>query len=166
MQSYALIVDPDAAVAAVYAAAVRDEGLTYVSVRDGSRAVAVLVERGTPDVLITEVSLPGVDGFEIVERVRRAPSGAQTAIIMVSADRAQRERAAQARNALELGAVLSKASTTESIRRVLKRLRDGRDAPLPKLERAPLEEEAGPSGPKAAVPLGRIRAVRHGLRRA
>jgi CheY-like chemotaxis protein len=165
MPSYALIADPDVATAAVYAAAVRDEGLTYVSVRDGARAVAVLMERGTPDVLITEVSLPAVDGFELVERVRRAPSGAQTAIIMVSADRLQRERAAQARTALELGAVLSKASTTESIRRVLKRLRDGRDTPLPKLERSPVEEP-GASGPKAAAPLGRIRPARHGLRRA
>jgi CheY-like chemotaxis protein len=163
MQSYALIADPDVAAAAVYAAAVRDEGLTYVSVRDGSRAVAVLVERGTPDVLISEVSLPGVDGFELVERVRRAPSGAQTAIIMVSADRLLRERAAQARAALELGAVLSKASTTQSIRRVLKRLREARDTPLPKLQRPGPEEETPLA--KAAMPLARIKPARHGLRR-
>jgi CheY-like chemotaxis protein len=165
MQSYALIADPDVAAAALYSAAVRDEGLTYVSVRDGARAVAVLVERGTPDVLITEVSLPGLDGFELVERVRRSSSGAQTAIIMVSADRAQRERAAQARASLEIGAVLSKASTTESIRRVLKRLRDARDAPLPRPERVP-PEEAGAPAPRAALPIARNRPMRHGLRRA
>jgi CheY-like chemotaxis protein len=155
MQSYALIVDPDVSAATVYVAAVRDEGLTYVSVRDGARAMAVLAERGTPDVLITEITLPGFDGLELVDRVRRAPSGADTAVILVSADRDLRERAGERRASLELGAVLSKSATGESIRRVLKRLRDARDAPLP----AALAVRAHPEGGDLPAPAPARRAM-------
>jgi CheY-like chemotaxis protein len=125
MQSYALIADPDVTAAAVYAAAVRDEGLTYVSVRDGSRALAVVAARGMPELFVTEIALPDLDGLEVVERLRRAPGGGSTSIIVVSADRDQRERADARRADLDLGAVLSKAASLDSIHRVLWRLQIG-----------------------------------------
>jgi CheY-like chemotaxis protein len=125
MQSYALIADPDATAAAAYAAAARDEGLTYVSVRDGSRALAVVAARGMPELFVIEMTLPDLDGLEVVERLRRAPGGAATSIIIVSADRAHRERAVARRADLDLGAVLSKAASLDSIRRVLWRLQIG-----------------------------------------
>jgi CheY-like chemotaxis protein len=129
MSSYALIVDPDVAAAFVFASAAREEGLTYISVRDGARAFAVLAERGMPELLVTEVALPDLDGLELVERIRRTPSGEAPAVVVVSAHLDARERASALRARLELGAVLSKAASVDSIRRVIRRLRGARPVP-------------------------------------
>ena len=128
MSSYALIVDPDVAAALVFANGAREEGLTYISVRDGARAFAVLAERGTPDLLVTEVALPDIDGLDLVERVRRTPSGEAMAVVVVSAHLDARERASAMRARLDLGAVLSKAATVDSIRRVIRLLLGARAA--------------------------------------
>ena len=149
MSSYALIADSDVAAALVFAGAVRDEGLTYISVRDGARALAVLAERGTPELLITEVTLPDLDGLALVERIRGAPSGEATAVVVVSADLQARERAAGLRVRLDLGAVLTKAASVGSIRRVLRLLRAAR--------RAPSRTEAPPP---PSVPGSRISETR------
>src|SRR5262249_615855 len=125
MPNYALIADPDVEAATVYAFAVRDEGLTYVSVRDGARALAVVAERGMPGLFVTEIALPDIDGLEVVEGLRRMPGGAAVSVVVVSANRDHRERASGLRAQLDLGAVLSKATTVDSIQRVLWRLRSG-----------------------------------------
>ena len=81
MPSYALIADPDTAAALVFASAAKDEGLTYLSVRDGARALAVIRDRGAPELLVTEIALPDLDGLELVERIRRLPAGETTAVV-------------------------------------------------------------------------------------
>jgi CheY-like chemotaxis protein len=159
MQSYALIADPDADAASLYAAAARDEGLTYVSVRDGALALAVLGKRGVPQLLVTEITLPGLPGCELIARVRGNPGGEGTAVIVVSADRALRERAAELRAELGIGAVLSKVASFESIRRVLTRLGVGYGGPGGRTRRPlsspPSSLASAPSAPGSAV---RVRA--------
>jgi CheY-like chemotaxis protein len=120
MKGYALIADSDIAAAAVYATAAREEGLSYLSVRDGALAVSAIMERGVPGLLVTEIELPYVDGFDLIDQVRRAPGGADTAVIVVSASRDVRERAAARRAQLDIGAVLAKAASAESVRRVIR----------------------------------------------
>jgi CheY-like chemotaxis protein len=156
MSSYALIADPDVAAALVYACAARDEGMTYISVRDGTRALAVLAERGTPALLVTEIVLPDMDGLTLVERIRRAPSGEATAVLVVSADLDARDRASRTRSRLDLGAVLSKAASVESIRRVLRRLQV-RAVPTPPRARPTTDAPPPPSSP---VPGPRASEVR------
>ena len=123
MTNYALIADPDQERASTYAAVFRDEGQPTVIVRDGAFAAATLVERGAPDVLLTELSLPRVDGFELIERLRRAPSGDKTPVIVVSASRELRDTAADLRRSLGISAILAKAASDDSLRRVVKRIR-------------------------------------------
>lgn len=50
---------------------------------DGEQALALARTHG-PDVLITDLSLPVVDGFELVKRVRKDPGLAGMAIICLS----------------------------------------------------------------------------------
>lgn len=146
MKSYALIADPDPSSAALYIAAAMEEGLTYVSVRDGAVASAVVAERGAPDLLVTDLAVPSADrlgsaepgaadgldaaspfAIELIESVRRAPAGAATVVVVVSADRDQRERVAELRTRLDIGAVLAKEASPESVRRMIKRLLAGGD---------------------------------------
>ncbi len=119
---YALIADPDEVQAALYAAIVREEELMPFIVRDGSAAVAALLERGTPALLITELALPQLNGFEIIERLRRAAAGAKTPVIVVSANRDQRDAATTRRARLGISAILSKVASDDSLKRVVKKL--------------------------------------------
>jgi CheY-like chemotaxis protein len=126
MSSYALIADPDPAAAFVYASVAKEEGLLPVIARDGSIACSALLERGMPGLLITELTLWRVDGFELIERVRRCTTPAtRVPIVVVSADRALRERAADQRGRLGIGAILTRVASDESVRRVIKRLLGG-----------------------------------------
>jgi DNA-binding response OmpR family regulator len=126
MSSYALIADPDPAASFIYASAAREEGLIPVISRDGAAASSVLLERGMPGLLITELALFCVDGFELIERVRRCttPSN-RVPIVAVSADRVLRERAAERRAQLGIGAILTRVASDDSVKRVIKRLLGG-----------------------------------------
>src|SRR5206468_2016444 len=100
--------------------AVKEEGLFPVVARDGSIASSVLLERGMPDLLITELTLTHIDGFELIERVRRCTTPAtRVPIVAISADRALRERAAELRGRLGIGAILTRAASDESVKRVI-----------------------------------------------
>jgi len=137
MASYALIADPDPVTASGYAAVLRQLGLTTYLVRGGTIAVGALVERGVPAILLTELTLPGQTGLQLIESLRRCAPVTQTRVIAVSADRALRDRAAVARARLGIGAILAKAASEDSVRRVIRRLLG---AALPTQD--PLEDKA------------------------
>lgn len=50
---------------------------------DGEQALALAAER-RPDVIVTDLSLPGMDGFELIARVRRDPATACVPVISLS----------------------------------------------------------------------------------
>jgi CheY-like chemotaxis protein len=120
--SYALIAHPDVVSAHVYLSAVRELGLGSVVARDGTTAVSTILERGAPALLVTELSLPGIDGFELIEGLRRVVPNTRTPVIVVSADRDLRDRAADARARLGIGAILARAASEESVKRVVRLL--------------------------------------------
>lgn len=120
--SYALIADPDVVAAHVYLSSVREVGLGTAVVRDGTIALGTLLERGAPSLLICELALPGIDGFELIEGLRRSVPETRTPVIVVSADRDLRDRAADLRTRLGIGAILARAASEESVRRVIRRL--------------------------------------------
>lgn len=74
------------------------EGYDVKSVLDGSRALAHLQER-LPDLLILDVMLPGVDGFEILRSIRADESLETLPVIMLTAKMQQQDR----RTAEEIG---------------------------------------------------------------
>jgi two-component system nitrogen regulation response regulator GlnG len=138
MTSYALIADPDPVTASDYAAVLRQVGLTVFLARGGTVAVAALVERGLPLLLLTELTLPGQSGLQLIESLRRSAPSTRTRVIAVSADRALRDRAAAVRGRLGIGAILAKAASEDSVRRVILRLL-GADLPAAS---APLDDKA------------------------
>ena len=64
-----LIVEDDENIARTIAATVSVAGYEYAICRDGAAAVAEIREGGW-DLVLLDVMLPGMDGFEIMERVR------------------------------------------------------------------------------------------------
>ncbi len=122
MNGYALIADAHPADAGIVTQAFQDGGLSYIVVRDGEDALATLEERGAPQILVTDIPLGGVDGIALIAYLRGIPDGKATRVLVISADRAARDRAAELRALLDIGAVLSRAASPDSIHRVLERL--------------------------------------------
>src|SRR5205807_8072986 len=68
-------------------------GLDAAIVRDGDDAVQGMVRRGIPTLLIVDLSLPRVDGFTVVRRLRRQSTARLTHIIVMSAHESLRTAA-------------------------------------------------------------------------
>src|SRR4051794_1548379 len=80
--------------------------LESLVVRDGDDAVQEMTRRGMPALLIVDLSLPRVDGFTIVRRVRRGSPESQTHIIVVSAHESLRAAARELSASLGISGIL------------------------------------------------------------
>jgi two-component system OmpR family response regulator len=70
----ALVVDDDPAIADVVALALRHDGFD-VDVAENGRDALAAVARRRPDVIVLDVMLPDLDGFEVARRLGEARSG-------------------------------------------------------------------------------------------
>jgi CheY-like chemotaxis protein len=78
-------------------------GYRVVLAEDGAQA-AQLIENEVPAVLVTDVEMPGLDGFALTRHVRAHPRAGRIPIIMItSADDRLKEAAAEAGVTLVLG---------------------------------------------------------------
>jgi CheY-like chemotaxis protein len=118
MSQYALIADPDTERAALYAAILKQEGFHPIVAKDADAAVTMLLDRGPPVLAVVDLSV----GLDLLYRLRRAASTNALPIIAVSALRTERDLATSHRARLGLGAILAKAASDESFRRVARRL--------------------------------------------
>jgi two-component system cell cycle sensor histidine kinase/response regulator CckA len=93
-----LVVDdlPDQALA--LARLLEDLGHQVVTAHSGKQALEEL-DRGRYAVIIMDVVMPGIDGFQTAERLRLLPRGDLTPIILLTGTRAGQGRAAQAYSA-------------------------------------------------------------------
>lgn len=78
-----LLVDDDRFMRMLATAALRPLGCEIVEARDGEEALALALEH-RPDVILLDVVLPKLDGFEVLERLRAMPELAETSIVMVT----------------------------------------------------------------------------------
>jgi DNA-binding response OmpR family regulator len=69
----ALVVDDDRVLADVVAFALRREGFKVIQAYDGPGALQYWVE-SSPDLIILDINLPGIDGFGVCQRIRRETS--------------------------------------------------------------------------------------------
>jgi CheY-like chemotaxis protein len=76
-------IDDSATMREVIKIAFRREELEVVTCHDAASAMD-LMEHNTPDVVITDVIMPGKDGYEVCEYVRKHPRFANTPVILMS----------------------------------------------------------------------------------
>lgn len=79
--SHVLVVEDDERIRASMRLALEDEGYTVSDVESGEDALSSL-EAAPPDVVLIDIMLPGIDGFETCRRVRRTST---VPVIMVTA---------------------------------------------------------------------------------
>jgi DNA-binding response OmpR family regulator len=92
-----LIVDDEPAIVATVRERLEREGFAVLAAESGERALALLDE-GRPDLLLLDVGLPGIDGFELLRRVRAR--GLDLPVILLTARGDEVDRVV----GLELGA--------------------------------------------------------------
>ncbi|MFC7592370.1 response regulator transcription factor [Nonomuraea antimicrobica] len=82
MESHLLIVEDDPNILELLAASLRFAGFDVTTAKSGLDAVAA-VQRHRPDLVVLDVMLPDLDGFEIVKRLRGG--GLHTPVVFLTA---------------------------------------------------------------------------------
>jgi len=125
-RSRVLVAEDDEISATILMHRLEREGLDAVHYDSGSAAFeAALAE--TPDLVILDVKMPGMDGFEVLERLRRTPAYLSIPIIMLTSMGSE----ADVVRGFRLGAddyILKPFSPTELSARVRRLLRRGRSS--------------------------------------
>ena len=129
MSAYALIADPEPSQVELYRHIAASEGLEVKVARSATEARAILQASGAPALTITELSLPGADGFLLIEEIRRLAPEEHAPIVAISAFRTLRDAAVRLREQLGISALLARSAPVDSIRRAVKKVLAASQAP-------------------------------------
>jgi signal transduction histidine kinase/CheY-like chemotaxis protein len=107
----ALVVDDDRDVVRFLSETLRRKGFSVAMAYDGAEAVAALEQR-IPDIIVTDLKMPKMDGYELIQVVKTSPEWAHVPIVVMTAHRIDPERI----RLLDLAAhLLNKPITLEGI---------------------------------------------------
>lgn len=98
MPPLALVVDDSITMRRVTQRLLERNGLRVLTAKDGVEALEVLQEK-TPDIIVLDIEMPRMDGYELAKHVRNSQSTAKLPIIMVTSRVGEKHRA----RAIELG---------------------------------------------------------------
>lgn len=79
-----LLVEDDNALASVYRSRLELEGFQVDHVQNGELALAKIIEF-KPDLVLLDVMMPKVNGFDVLDIIRNTPETANTHVIMLTA---------------------------------------------------------------------------------
>lgn len=85
MSKTIMTVDDAATMRKMVAFTLRSAGYEAIEAPDGLSALASLRQRPV-DLVITDVNMPGIDGIEVVRRVRAMPEMARTPILLLTTE--------------------------------------------------------------------------------
>jgi CheY-like chemotaxis protein len=94
MDATVLIVEDSPSVRRLIEVSVRPLGVKVIAAEDGIRGLA-MARSAMPDVILLDIGLPGIDGWEVLRELRADPATAEISVIIVTAH-AQPEVAAAA----------------------------------------------------------------------
>jgi CheY-like chemotaxis protein len=84
MKKRILVVEDDFDTRYVFSLVLKNEGYEVLTAADGECALAVVSEE-KPDLVITDISLPRLNGIELIKRIKLAPETAAIPILVVTA---------------------------------------------------------------------------------
>ncbi len=97
-RTFAMVVDDSITVRRVTQRLLERNGMRVITARDGMDAVALLQDN-VPDVILLDIEMPRMDGYEVAAHVRNDPRLKDVPIIMVTSRVGEKHRA----RAIELG---------------------------------------------------------------
>ena len=86
-----LVVDDSLTMRKVLSRTLEREGYEVITAKDGMDAIQVLQEN-SPDIMLTDIEMPRMDGFELVRNVRDDEKTASLPIIIISSRTAEKHR--------------------------------------------------------------------------
>ncbi len=107
MVKTALVVEDDSGIQSLVKEALESAGLQVMIERDGDAALKAL-ERRLPDVLVTDLLLPTIGGFELLEKLRTMPGGDHVPVVVMSGIYRSARHKKQAREKLGVTAYFDK----------------------------------------------------------
>jgi two-component system, OmpR family, phosphate regulon response regulator PhoB len=87
-----LVVDDEPPIVDLVRFTLEDADVRVVEASDGAEAL-VVARQTIPDLVLLDVHMPGLDGFEVCRQLRREPSLARTPIVMLTAAGQEADRA-------------------------------------------------------------------------
>ena len=116
-----LIVEDDSALREALAQVLSDEGYELFSARDGLEAVNCLKKGNRPDVILLDLSMPVVNGWEFRMFQKRDPELARIPVVLITAGGYSREEVAW----LEPSALIPKPVDLDVLLAVIRRFCGG-----------------------------------------
>jgi two-component system chemotaxis response regulator CheY len=119
MSKIVLTVDDSRTMRDMLRLALVDAGFTVIQAEDGEHGLEVMRE-GVPDVIVTDINMPRLDGYGFIEGVRADPQYRATPILVLSTESSP-EKKMRARDAGASGWIVkpfSPEKLVEAIRRV------------------------------------------------
>ena len=86
-----MVVEDDASLREIYSIRITAEGYDVVSAGDGEEALAMAV-REKPDLILSDVMMPKISGFDMLDILRSTPETANIKVIMMTALSAEDQR--------------------------------------------------------------------------
>ncbi len=123
-----MLVEDDNNLREIYEARLLAEGYEIVSAHDGEEALTLAV-REKPDLIISDVMMPKISGFDMLDILRNTPETKYTKVIMMTA----LSQAEDKDRADKLGAdryLVKSQVTLEDVARVAREVLDGKEDPL------------------------------------
>ncbi len=84
------IADDDPDIRHLVAYALIDEGHQVTTANDGTEAIELL-QRELPDLLVLDVMMPGIDGFEVLRQMQNKDLRDRTRVLMLTAKNSERD---------------------------------------------------------------------------
>jgi CheY-like chemotaxis protein len=107
----ALVVDDEHDIVKLLSETLRRKGFAVAAAYDGAEAVESLKQR-VPDIIVTDLKMPKMDGYELIQRVKTTPEWADIPVVVMTAHRIDPEKI----RVLDLAAhLLNKPITLEGI---------------------------------------------------
>ncbi len=78
-----LLVDDDRECREMYARFLRDSGFDVAEAHNGNQALSKAAERA-PSIIVTDLALPGLDGYELTRKLRQQSPTEQVPIIAIT----------------------------------------------------------------------------------
>jgi DNA-binding response OmpR family regulator len=87
----ALVVDDDADVVGMMSKTLRSKGFAVAGAYDGVEAIAAIEQR-IPDIIIADLKMPRMDGYDLIQKVKTTPEWADVPIVVMTGHGIDRSR--------------------------------------------------------------------------
>ncbi|MBR3322395.1 response regulator [Candidatus Saccharibacteria bacterium] len=146
-----MVVEDDASLREIYSIRITAEGYDVVSAGDGEEALAVAV-REKPDLILSDIMMPKISGFDMLDILRSTPETAGIKVIMMTALSADDQRQRGERLGADRYLVKSQVGIEDVVNTIHEVLGDKPTAVPPAPEPAPASTPTAPVSQPAPQP--------------